>query len=408
MLRPLPALVLAFLLAAAPARAGEDAPSGGRLALLSGEVHRGIRLEALTEQALRFVDREGADREVAAAELVSLSLPGEVRATQAPDGDVVAVLLRGGDVVHGSLLPAGPERLGVRSPPFGEISFPVDEVQEVRFLRAWQEAPEKPSFAAGTTERDVFVYANLDRLEGSFLEVAGGQVLVHGRIGDRHPISFANLLAIRFADGPEPAATEGRRTVLLLADGSRLTAARATSDGHTVFAETVRGERLKFPQNDLRCLLPSGDRFTFLSDRPADEEALVPWIGEVYAWDRARYDRSLLDRPLSAGGQVFEKGIGVVSGTSLTFRLDGAAKAFTARVAVDDAAGAEGDVVFQVLVDGEVKFTSEVVQRVPAGDEPRRIPPVPLSGAKTLTLRVLYHDDSVSDFADWLEPVLLR
>jgi hypothetical protein len=253
----------------------------------------------------------------------------------------------------------------------------------------------------------VFVYRNLDRLTGTFLEIAAGQVLVHGRIGDRHPISFENLLAIRFADAPEEAPADGRRFTLLLTDGGRISAVRAAIRSDLLLATTRRGEELKIRVADLRALWQTGGRFTFLSDRAPAGETFVPWLGEQYAWDRPRVDRSVLDRPLSAGGQTFEKGIGVLSGTSLTYDLDGSWSTFTARVALDDAAGAEGDVVFEVLLDGQSKWRSDTRKRLGPGEEPLRIPPVPLGAAKTLTLKVDWVDDFVTDFADWIEPMLV-
>ena len=82
------------------------------------------------------------------------------------------------------------------------------------------------------------------------------------------------------------------------------------------------------------------------------------------SWDRPRYDRSFLDRPLLSGGETYLKGIGVISGTSLTWAVNGEYSKFVSRIALDDSGGEEGDVVFEVLVDGESKFKSKVQKRL--------------------------------------------
>jgi hypothetical protein len=227
-------------------------------------------------------------------------------------------------------------------------------------------------------------------------------------VEEEHSIVFERLLEIRFADAPAPEAVKGRVAEVRLVDGSRITARAIASDGKKLTVATLRDEKLTIALTDVLSVHQKGGRFVFLSDLPPAETKIVPWIGETYAWDRPRTDRSFLDRPLRVGGATFQKGIGVISGTSLTWRLDGKWRVFTSRIAVDDSAGEEGDVVFEVLVDGESKFRSDTVRRADKGGDPARIPPVDLSGAREITLRVLYVDDFVMDFADWIEPMLVK
>jgi len=160
--------------------------------------------------------------------------------------------------------------------------------------------------------------------------------------------------------------------------------------------------------DDLLTIYQKGGRFVYLSDLTPGKTDIVPWIGEVYAWDRPRFDRSILEKPLRAGGETYLKGIGVISGTSITFALDGGFRTFTSLVALDDDAGREGDVTFEVLLDGEVKYASKRLTALPEGEKPTRIPPIELGAAKSITLRVTYLDDFVRDFADWIEPMLIR
>ncbi len=65
----------------------------------------------------------------------------------------------------------------------------------------------------------------------------------------------------------------------------------------------------------------------------------------------------------------------------------------------------EANVIFKVLVDGEVKFTSEVMrEKTPFGQTPA----IDVTGAKTLRLVTVGKDNNWSGHADWAEPTLSR
>ena len=209
------------------------------------------------------------------------------------------------------------------------------------------------------------------------------------------------------ADSDAPKTPLGPHAILLLSDGSRITATKVSFSGK-VFKATAHGGEITVMPADLRALYQKGGKFRYLSDLTPVKKKIVPWIGEVYAWDRPRFDRSLVDKPLSVGGEHYHKGIGVISGTELTFKVEPGFTTFRSLIALDDAAGAEGDVIFEVFVDGARKFRSEVIRRTPIGKSPIRIPEINVVGAKTLTLKVVYVDDFVMDFADWIEPMFAK
>ncbi len=388
--------------------AGTANPGKARIDLLDGRILRGVALAAVTDDEVRFLGRDGKVVRARTEDLVSITFAVRERPAPAPGPADVEVLLAGGDVVRGTLVSGKDEEVSLRSPLLGMLVYPVDEVREIRFLEPWLAASEKPAYSEEERKSDVLVYRNLDRLLGTFDRIAPDAVVVDGAIGANYPVSFEKLLAVRIADAPSPPVPKGRRAVLLLTDGSRVTARRFTFDGKTVRALSVRDKELRIAPANLRAVFQQGGRFVYLSDLEPAARKIVPWIGKVYAWDRPRVDRSLVDGPLRAGGDVYQKGLGVISGTSLTWKLDGAYRRFTSRIALDDAGGDEGDVIFEVLVDGETRYRSEVQRRLPPGSVPPRIPWIDLAGAKTLTLRVTWADDFVRDFADWIEPMLVK
>jgi hypothetical protein len=401
--RPILTAALVLCAFAAPALAAK-----GRIALLSGEVYPEATLQEITESVIAFRDQAGNGRREKLDELVSVTRRGQVKPVSDPRPHHVLLLLRGGDRIQGELLPGKEEMISISSPHVGPLSFHVDDVAEVRFVGAWRKAGVSPPPPTGEQDFDLFTYRNLDRLEGTFLRITARTVLAHTRISEEHAINFAKLLAVRFADAPPPARPKGRITELRLVDGSRLTARSVKVKGEKLTAVSLRNEKIELELSSLLSLHQKGGRFVYLSDIPPTATKIVPWIGEAYAWDRPRVDRNFLDRPILVGGEAWQKGIGVISGTAMTWKLDGTFRTFQGRIALDDAAGEEGDVIFEVYVDGKRKYRSETLRRAPKGGSPVRVPPIDLSKAKTLTLKVVYVDDFVMDFADWIEPMLVR
>lgn len=400
-------LILIALLLPLPA-APAATLKGGRLTLLSGESHKNIVVTELTKDRITFTTESGEKKTADMNDLVGITFPGKTPILGSSSPDYVEVRLRGGDTLFGKLSGSEDEEITVHSRFIGPVRFGIDNVAEIRFVAAWREAVEHPAVGNDESEWDVFYYRHLDHVKGTLIRLTRSAVVIQGQVGDSIPVPFENLLMIRIADAPAPKTTKGRLAVLRLSDGSRLTLSEVRSDGKTVFGTTVRGTKIKLLLSDVLALYQTGGRFTYLSDLAPEEVKIVPWIGESYAWDRPRIDRSFLDAPLLSGGEDFLKGLGVISGTEMSWELTGGHRLFTARIALDDTALQEGDVRFEVIVDGDSKFLSEVVHRLKDGQEPPRIPPINIAGAKRLTLKVHYVDDFVRDFANWLEPMLIK
>lgn len=96
--------------------------------------------------------------------------------------------------------------------------------------------------------------------------------------------------------------------------------------------------------------------------------------------------------PISVGGTVFERGLGMAAPTKLLYRLGGACTRFRATAGLDDMTAGRGSVVFHVFADGEALFTSEVLT---AGTAAATID-VDVTGAQRLELRVTNAMDGTS------------
>ena len=399
-------LILIALLTSLPV-ATASAANAARLTLLSGESDRIAAVTSISKDRIGYELESGEKKQAAMDDLVGITFEQtEIRRSRAPD--YVELRLRGGDVLFGTISVSEDEEISINSRIVGPVQFELDDVKEFRFVDAWQSAVERPAPPGGENVWDVIYYRSLDHVEGTLLRLTGTSAEVQGQGGDSYEISYENLLLVRIADAPDPKLPEGRLAVIRLSDGSRLTLSDLQSDGKLVRGTTLRGTKIKLLLADVLALYQTGGRFTYLSDLTPEEVKIVPWIGDTYAWDRPRIDRSFLDSPLTCGGETFLKGLGVISGTTMTWKLDGGHRLFTARLALDDTALQEGDVRFEVLVDGESRFISDVIRRLKAGQAPPRIPPINIAGAKRLTLKVHYVDDFVRDFANWLEPMLVK
>jgi len=144
------------------------------------------------------------------------------------------------------------------------------------------------------------------------------------------------------------------------------------------------------------------DRVEFLSDIKPSAQRIEGVLHDPWP---VRYDRNVLENPLSIGGRSFERGLGLHSRTQLSYAIGGEFERFAATVGIDDAVRPLGSVVMQVIGDGKTLFDSGALSGV---DPPRDIL-VDVSGVKTLTLLVDYGEGlDASDHADWADARLLR
>jgi len=111
-----------------------------------------------------------------------------------------------------------------------------------------------------------------------------------------------------------------------------------------------------------------------------------------------------MGKPLTLGGRVYEKGLGVHARSSLTFASEKKWDVLAATIGLDAAAGGKGDCVFVVLVDGQPLLT----QRVKGKDPPQDIQ-VPISGREQITLVVEPGEGlDLADHADWCDARFLK
>jgi len=108
---------------------------------------------------------------------------------------------------------------------------------------------------------------------------------------------------------------------------------------------------------------------------------------------------------LSVNHFFYKKGLATHANSKLAYDLKGRFGRFTADYGVDSDAGSKASVIFSVVGDNRILFTSSVVKKA---DLPQRID-LPVKGIQTLELLVSDAGDGISDdHADWLNPTLYR
>ncbi|MFI0980514.1 NPCBM/NEW2 domain-containing protein [Streptomyces sp. NPDC021093] len=108
-------------------------------------------------------------------------------------------------------------------------------------------------------------------------------------------------------------------------------------------------------------------------------------------------------KPLTVGGQVFAKGLGVHAASEAEYYTGGKCDGFTAQVGLDDESGSRGTVAFEVWADGKKAASTGVLDNSLA---PQPVS-ADVSGARTVRLVVTDGGDGTTyDHADWADAKL--
>ncbi|MEV6162752.1 NPCBM/NEW2 domain-containing protein [Streptomyces sp. NPDC052052] len=132
----------------------------------------------------------------------------------------------------------------------------------------------------------------------------------------------------------------------------------------------------------------------------------LPWLSASSGWGPVERDTSNGEsgagdgNPLTIGGTVFTKGLGVHAPSTVEFYAGGACSAVTAQVGVDDEKGTRGSVTFEIWADGTKAASTGVLTNAMAAQ------PITadVRGAQVVRLVVGDGGDGTdSDHADWAD-----
>jgi hypothetical protein len=101
---------------------------------------------------------------------------------------------------------------------------------------------------------------------------------------------------------------------------------------------------------------------------------------------------------ITLNGATYTSGLGVHAPSNVTYALGGQYVRFLADVGVDDECGTAGSVIFQVYVNGRIRFDSTKM----TAESPTKAVSVDTTGANELRLKVTNAGDGgTCDHADW-------
>lgn len=319
------------------------------------------------------------------------------------------LLLQSGDHVLGSVAGGSEENLSLDLACGARAEFAIDEIGSLFALSHKQNQGELAAPVTGDRLWRI-TPGGFDPLDGFLLGFDKTGVTVEGELGERlTPWSEVACLWIEALEErvkeDRTKDSEGRSPVAVdLSDGSRLRGHFGGIADGRLLLERQRHGTLSLPITAVAHIALEDARQSFLSDRVWREVGDSSLFGDDFGlrWP-TRVDRAVTGGSLRAGGRSWARGLGVHAPSHLFFEsLSGGS--LRGGVAVDDSVlgiPAKGSVVFHILLDGEVVWSSSALT---AGDPVVELPALEIASAKSLELKVDMASDSfMGDRANWLE-----
>lgn len=297
----------------------------------------------------------------------------------------------------------------VASTALGEaISLAFDRLAGIRLASPKEFPKANRLFRAALSSRlpgqDVLITRAIEdaktlrgRLEG--LDSQGGSFVFGEPARD---FKTEKIFGVVFAAGAGRERPQRHQVTVTLTDGSVFSGRIERADVYSIRIETSLGVTADVPLAAVASIYVHSDRVVYISDLTVAGQRVQ---GLMHRSWPVRFDQSLSGGPLSIGGRLFEKGLGVHSLTELTFEIAGNFETLVATIGIDDSVRPRGSVLFRILGDSRLLFNSGVV----TGTDPPRDVIVDVAGVKTLTLTVDYADElDLCDHAAWGDARLLK
>jgi len=303
---------------------------------------------------------------------------------------------------------------------FQPPAAPADRDRFWRELTTYHQADDRLLLAGGETIAGTLISAPRGGRFAADDAKPGSETFQLVRRGSAEPlvIPAGKVVAVNFGSIGAAAATGSRTSAWLgLTDGTLVRASSVSSKGDIVTVALALGGELKTTLSgrddpskrfwdSVNYVEPRAARLTWLADLPPLGYKHIPFVSIERPLG---VDESVLGTRLRAGGALFRKGIGMPSASRLAFDVAGYRK-FEAEVAIDEAAGLSGSVVFKVVLENtpgvwQPAYESPILR---GGDVPVPIS-IDLRGAARLALLVEFADrGDECDYADWLNARLVK
>lgn len=301
--------------------------------------------------------------------------------------------LAGGDVLRGEPVGTVREQLQWKSASLGQMQL------SLRDVRAIVRGGRAPEGIGQEHKEDVVVLTNGDSVRGIISKIEGGKVYLSDVDNGIAVDAVAWIFFASPAQKPPPA-TRAFRVKLI--DGSVFTAPEAEAAGDQLTLKLSASQARSVPLASVVSIEQMNGPVSWLSSRQPLSIQQVPFLDENFP---PRMDRTVADKPIRFGRQVYTRGIGVHARCVIEYALDGGYDTFRTQYAIDEGRNERADVTVRIKLDDKVVHEklsvragvlSEVVQ-------------IPLGSASKLTLEVDFGQGiHTQDRLNWIEPALVR
>lgn len=318
------------------------------------------------------------------------------------------VLLSSGDRIMAQAVQVKNDSLTISWPALGAETPPAIPLEKVTAIildlpltmnERFRLFADLETFPPGA---DVVVLANGDRSVGEFesLDAAFIELKVQSK---PLKIDRSRVRAIRMNPELTTKIKPGsRRTLISLADGSRISATSVDGDERRLKIKSPGAGDVFVPLSSVASAWFFGDHAVPVSDYEPAKVEFTPYLSAT--WPLMR-NSNALHGPLALRGKEYATGLGMHSRMLVTYDLRGNEQSLQSLIGIDDAAKGAGSAVFAVELDGRRVWTSG---NITGQTVPMAIPEVDLRGAKRLTLLVDFGQFAdVSDYADWCDAVFI-
>jgi len=354
----------------------------------------------------KLIVAEESSREIARPNIRSVSFDHPVRSSAG--GQPMMIIFSNGDRISARPMSVSKDVLTVLWPLLEKMALtkiPLEKISAIIFelpasnSERWRLFADLETLPPGS---DLILLTNGDRATGelkqfdsSFVELDASANLLK--------IDRSRVRAIRL--NPEltnSTPTKGRRAIVTLTDGSRITATNVELTDGMLSVKSVGMGNLSLRLKAIASCQFFGERVIPLTDYQPAKVEFVPYLSGKWALVQ---NANVIHGPLSVRGTEYVTGLGMHSRMSVTYDLRGTEQAFQSVVGIDDAANGAGSVSFAIELDGRSVWTSSEL----SGKSPVTLAPeIKLQGSKQMTLTVNFGQfGDVSDYADWCEAVLI-
>jgi NPCBM/NEW2 domain len=371
-------------------------PAGGQLILLDGSA---AAFQSLEIQAGKL-SGEGVPANLTLDDLRRIELPAA--GSQAQTTAKIIVALRGGGRIHANRVEVATEKCQIQWSGGEQLSLPVDLVRAIQFEPTANSVDLEKAIATPSAELDrVFIKDDGGKLSSvaGLIDSLDAETLKLEVSGQVRQVPRSKLFGLALAQ--TAAADPPPHCLVTFTGGSTLGGESLSLSGGKATLGLSGGAKAEFAWSAASRVTVRSRRVAFLSDLKPISEEQQPIVTLPLP---AQRDKSVSGKPLTLGGRVFEKGIGVHARSSLAFATEKKWDVLAATIGLDAAAAGKGDCIFVVLVDGQPLF----MRRMKGNDTPEEIQ-VQITGREQVTLVVEPGERlDLADHADWCDVRFLK